>query len=387
MNARCRSLLVVLTALAISGPATVSAQTTRQPPPPKPVTKPTAKPKIKKDPKWTFEIFGGGGFGGSAGGDATSDFPAGASFVTESESGFPSRVVPSWYFGDGAVLFNQVRAQFASLFNVNFPQIVSLDPVFADGALERQGGGTFGVRLTRKLTPRYSLGFGIQRSQGKLAVSDSAQAAIEASRASFDQAFRGLLGTMPQTGLQVSSTADIPDSATAPQTAITGVLDIALSPGKRPLAPYVSVGAGWVTNNAETLSVKLRGSYQFRFFDANPFNEADNVTLRTSDRTSSFIGVFGGGAMYEFSPSQGLRFDLRLHVGKSGVVTELDASPTVATAPPALGLPSNTNPSVQFSNTAALKSSLSGRISDQTVLSASGMDTRINLTVGYFFRF
>ena len=380
---RCwRGLLTFLIALSIAGPTRAYAQTTRQPP--KPVTKPPAKPKVKKDPKWTFDVFGGGGFGGSTGGES-SEFPAGATFTTE--SGFPSRAVPSWYFGDGAVLFNQVRAQFASLFNITLPQLVSLDPVFANGALDRTGGATFGVRLARKLTPRYSLEFGLQRSQGKLALSDSGLTAIEASRASFDQAFRGLLGTIPQTGLQVSSTAQIPDAVTAPQIALTAVLNIALSPGKRPLAPYVSVGAGRVTNSAETMSLSLRGSYQFRFFDSNPFNETDSVTIRTSDSESSFIGVFGGGAMYELSPRQGLRFDLRIHVGSSGVATELDASPTVLTATPVLALPSTTNPSVQFSNTSALKSSLSGRISDQTVVAASGMDTRINLTVGYFFRF
>ena len=383
MKRRCRSLLILLVALCIVGPTSADAQTTRQPP--KPATKTPAKPKVKKDPKWTFEVFGGGGFGGSAGGDASSEFPAGTSFTTE--SGFPSRVVPSWYFGDGAVLFDQVRAQFASLFNITVPELVSLDPVFADGALERNAGATFGVRLMRKLTPRYALEFGLQRSQGKLALSDSAQTAVEASRASFDQAFRGLLGTIPQTGLQVSSTAEIPDSATAPQTAITAVLNIALSPGKRPLAPYVSVGVGRVTNGAETLRVRLRGSYQFRFFDSNPFNETDSVTIRTSDRESSFVGVFGGGAMYELSPRQGLRFDLRIHIGNSGIATELDASPTVVTATPVLALPSNTNPSIQFSNTNTLKSSLSGRISDQTVVAAGGMDTRLNLTVGYFFRF
>ena len=383
MTRRGRSLLAFLIALSFAAPSSAYAQTTRQPP--KPVTKPPAKPKVKKDPKWTFEVFGGGGFGGSAGGDAPTEFPAGASFTTE--SGFPSREVPSWYFGDGAVLFNQVRAQFQSLFNITVPQLVSLDSLFADGAIERSGGATFGVRLMRKLSPRYSLEFGLQRSQGKLAFSDSGLTAIEAARASFDQAFRGLLGTIPQTGLQVSSTAEIPDAVTAPQVALTAVLNIALSPAKRPLAPYVSVGAGRVTNSAETISLSLRGSYQFRFFDSNPFNETDSVTIRTSDRESSFIGVFGGGALYELSPRQGLRFDLRIHVGSSGVATELDASPTVLTRTPILALPSITNPSIQFSNTSTLKSSLSGRISDQTVVAAGGMDTRFNLTVGYFFRF
>ena len=69
------------------------------------------------------------------------------------------------------------------------------------------------------------------------------------------------------------------------------------------------------------------------------------------------------------------------------MTTALDAAPQINTAPPALALPSNTDPSIQFSNTAATRTSLSGRINDQTVSSGSGIDTRFHLTVGYYFRF
>jgi hypothetical protein len=383
MVARLRFTFIILIALSLAGPATASAQSTRPPQEPPATTPAKQAANAKKDPNWSFEVFGGFGLGANPSGDGTTEFPAGATFTTE--AGLPSRAIPSWYFGDGAVLFNQVRAQFASLFNVNVPQIVTLDPLFADGGLERQGGAAFGVRLTRKLTPRYSLEFGLQRHQGKLTVSDSARGAIEASRASFDQALRGLLGTIPQAGLQVSSSADLPDTTTAPQTAITAVLNIALA--QKRLAPYLSVGVGWVTNSAETMTVRLRGSYQFRFFDTNPFNETDNVTIRTTDGDSSIIGVFGGGALYELSARQGLRFDVRIHAGTTGIASELDAGPTVVTGSPTLALPSITNPSVQFSNTPSLTTSLSGRMSGQTVFTGSGLDTRVNLTVGYFIRF
>jgi hypothetical protein len=386
---RCTAFLLVLTVFVAAPSA--SAQVTKQPP--KPPAKPPAKPAVKamkKDPKWTFEVFGGLGMGGSAGGDPSGTFPAGETFTTE--AGFPSRVVPSWFFGDGAALFNEVRAQFASRFNINVPALVPLDPFLGGSGLERQGGASFGARLTRRLTPRTSIEFGLQRSQAKLAISDEGRSAIDASRASFEDAFRGLLNTMPQSGLQVSSSAQIPDATSTPATAITAVVNVFFPRTRgprprRPLTPYLSAGAGHVSISAETLRITMRGQYQFRFFDVNPFNDADNVTIRTTDGEGGFIGVFGGGALYELSLRQGLRFDLRLHAGSNDVTGTLDATPQVNTAFPALALPSNTSPAVQFSNTAALKASLSGRISNQPIFTGSGLDLRVLFTVGYYVRF
>jgi len=379
-----RRVLVVAVIFVFAATATAIAQT-RQPAKPSP--KPTAKPapKVKKDPKWAIEVFGGGGFGGGTGGDGTTSFPAGETFTTE--AGLPSRAVPSWYYGDGAQLFNEVRAQFASRFNITLPQLLALDPVLADGGLERGAGGTFGVRLTRTLNPRYSLEFALQFSGGSLGYDESARTAIGASRESFDAAFRGLLGSMPQVGLQVTSTATIPEAESATQTAITGALNIALSRSRRTLMPYLTAGMGWRTNSVNTFSLQLRGQYQFRFFDANPFNEADTVTIRTTDRHSGLIGVVGGGALYSLSPRQGLKFDARIHMGANGIESDLDATPSVAILTPPLGLPSNTNPAIQFSNTPVLTTSLSGRTSGQNVFTGSGLDARIHLTVAYFFRF
>lgn len=378
-----RRALAVVVILVFAGTAQAIAQSGK---PPKPAPQPTAKPvpKVKKDPKWGFEVFAGGGFGGGTGGDGPT-FPAGETFTTE--AGVPSRFVPSWYYGDGAQLFNEVRAQLASRFNVTVPQLVALDPVLADGGLGRGAGATFGVRLTRTLNPRYSLEFALQFSGGSLGYGDSARAEIEASRESFEAAFRGLLGTMPQVGLQVTSTADVPEAASASQTAVTGALNISLSRTRRTLMPYVTAGMGWRTNDVDTFSLQLRGQYQFRFLDSNPFNETDTVTIRTTDRQSSVIGVVGGGALYSLTSRQGVKFDARVHMGANGIESDLAAAPTVATLNPPLGLPSNTNPSIQFSNTQVFKSSLSGRASNHTVFTGSGVDVRFHLTVAYFFRF
>lgn len=380
-----RRVLAVFITLAFAGAASAAAQGTQQPPKPAPKQPVKPAPKVKKDPKWAIEVFGGGGFGGGTGGDGTTTFPAGETFTTE--AGFPSRAVPSWYFGDGTALFNEVRAQFASRFNITMPQMVALDPVLADGGFERGAGGNFGVRLTRTLTPRYSLEFALQFGRSSLGYSDSARSEIEASRESFDAAFRGLLGTMPQTGLQVSSTADIPETENASQTAVTGALNIFFSRTRRTFMPYVTAGLGWRNNSVDTQRLQLRGQYQFRFFDVNPFNETDTVAIRTSDRESGLIGVFGGGALYSLTPRQGLKFDARVHAGSNGIESVFDATPTIASLSPPLALPSTTNPGIQFSNTPTVKTSLSGRTSTQTVFTGSGLDARIHLTVAYFYRF
>ena len=134
-------------------------------------------------------------------------FPAGSPFTTEQATS--SRANASWMFGDGARLFNEVNAQFASRFNVRFPQIVPLDGMLTAAALGRARRTTVGIRVTRDLTRRFGVEVSFDRSQGDVILNDAARTAIESTRASFERAFGGLLATVPQTRLQVASTADI----------------------------------------------------------------------------------------------------------------------------------------------------------------------------------
>ena len=351
-------------------------------------------PKAPRDPKWTFEVFGGGAMGstpggGSGGGNGsgTALTPPplqGETFITE--AGTPSRVVPSWFFGDGAVLFHQVRQQFAG-FGLQVPAMVPIDDALNSSALSRGSGGTFGARVSRKINNRIAIEFAVQSSQGTLTLSDEARNAIEASAASFDSAFEGLFATMPQTGLQVTSSATLPDDVSGSQVSITGAVRITVTRSGR-LETYLTAGAGRVSNAAEVAEVRLRGSYQFRFLDTYAFSETDNATVRYSESESGTIGVFGGGLAFDLSSRQGVRVDVRVHAGDSKVTTTLQGAPSVATSTPSLGLPSNnTSPAIQFSNTTALKSSLSGRMSETEVFSGSGMETRVLATIGYYFRF
>lgn len=339
--------------------------------------------KPKGEPRWTLEVHGGISGGATPSGGTAGQFPAGATLQTEVS---PSRVIPSWFFGDGAALFNEVRSQFASRFNVQYPQIAALDRALTSVPVERKGAASFGVRVGRQITSRFGVEFGFDRSQGTLKMTDAARAAVEASRASFESAFTGLIATtVPQTNLSVTSTADIEDADTT-QTAMTAALTIKLFSTGR-LSVHALAGGGRLTNSSDSVDARLRGTYQFRLFNTYAFSEIDSVTIRTTERENMPVGVLGGGLTYDFNRRSGLRFDVRALVGANGITTTVDASPTTSTAVPAIALPSLTTPSIQFSNLATVPSSLSGKATGLQTFKGSSLDSRLLVSVGLFLRF
>ena len=337
----------------------------------------------KADPKWTAEVHGGVMRGPAPTGGAAGQFPSGTTFATE--PGFPSRANSSWYFGDGAALLNEVNAQFASRFNIRFPQVVPLDSVLTSAGVDRQGGSSWGFRIARRIRPRLGAEFSFDRSHERLRLTGAARNAIETTRTSFERAFSGLIGTIPQIGLRVTSTADI-DEASAHRTAITGVLTIGLTKHGR-IATHVLAGAGRVLNRADPLEARVRGNYQFRFFDTFPVNETDAVTIRFTERDAATVGVVGGGVTADVGERHGVRADVRVFAGGSGAGTFVDASPSVQRLAPFVALPSNTNPSLQFSTTTTERSSLNGSTAGLQTFTGSGLDIRIVLNVGYCVRF
>src|SRR5262245_2327171 len=106
----------------------------------------------RTDPKWTAEFHGSVVRSPAASGGAAGQFPAGTTFRTE--PGFPSRANPSWYFGDGAALFNEVNAQFASRFNIRFTQLAPLDGLLTSASIARQTDGSRGFRIAAPTTTR-----------------------------------------------------------------------------------------------------------------------------------------------------------------------------------------------------------------------------------------
>ena len=338
----------------------------------------TASPR-----RWSIEVYGGGAIGQTpATGSALPEFPAGAILTTDAA---PSRVVPSWYFGDGARLFNEVNASFASLFNQPFPAIVPLDDTLRSASARRGSGSSFGFRLTRRVTSRVDVEFSIGVANGTFELTDEARAAIEATRASFQEAFEGLFALMPQANLRITSTIEASGNDVR-QSSIGGAVNVRLLQRGR-LGTHVSAGVARVTNGGGSPQVRLRGNYQFRFLGEFPFNETDAVTISFVDREHATVGLVGGGLTCDLGARHGIRADARLQLGGSRIETSVDAVAAKVSGAPNLFLPSETSPSIQFSNVNTINSSLAGRLNALKTFTGDGTDTRLLLTVGYFVRF
>jgi hypothetical protein len=333
--------------------------------------------------KWTVELYGGAAGGQTPGGVGITEFPTGAAFTTA--GGDPSRRIPSWYFGDGARLFNQVQQQFATQFGVDFAPIVPLDATATGSAARRGTGVNAGARVTRRLSRRYSVEIGFEYGRTPLEIDPDARAAIEATRTSFEEGFTGLLSTAPIADLSVTSTVELEDGR-GYQTAVTGTVVVDLTRHGR-VSTHVVGGAGLLMNSGAASEVRLRGGYHFSLFGVIPYTENDSVTLRFIDRQRATIGLVGGGFTYDLGTRQALGVNIRAQIGASGVRTMLLTTAAAGRGTPAEVLPSDTTPSVQFSTIDGHSSSLTPGATELQTFSGSGLQTRVQITVGYLFKF
>ena len=348
-------------------------------------------------PKWEVEVHAGGLLPANPTGGIGSLPDAGAPFAVALATPTPppiSRRESSWYFGDGAILFNDAVQALAQLPG----RITTLDPVLGRRLANRQRGGSFGMRISRVVTQRITAELGIDYGVERLRITSANRDAIEATRASFIPAFSGMITFNPNRVLNsVTSTATL-ENGNARQLVSSGVVLINLRTA-RAFLPYAAVGAGLASSIGETPAVTLRGNYQFRLGGGFPVNETDNVTVRDARDRHAAAGILGGGVKYQVSPRLGVRFDARVSVSKASAQTLLDASPaiTLGLTPAGRGALAG-SPSIQFSNTtdvvtalgvtAAGTSSLSGPgLSGFRTFSGSGIMAETNVTFGLFWRF
>jgi hypothetical protein len=270
------------------------------------------------------------------------------------------------------------------------PRITPLDPAL-QSSVDRQGGGLFGVRVSRQLNDRLSAEFSFDYSRSQLEMSDATLSAVEASRASFISAWNGVLGTAPilfQSPV-VTSTTTIVNGA-GRQAFTVGALNINLTKAGR-FTPFAILGAGVVSHLGEAPSVTIAGRYRFLFGGGIPVEESDTVTLRYSSPGRALVGVFGGGFKYAVSSRSGIRVDVRVHLNNREIDTLVDATPSVLTSVPG-GTASATTPSLQFASNPPLDqfgpSSLSGpAIVRFKSFAGSGVQSQIGITAGWFWRF
>jgi hypothetical protein len=335
--------------------------------------------------KWEIEVHAGGVRVGKPTDATTAMPPASEAFTTR--NGRPSQYVSSWYFGDGAALLNQQVAAFTIV--PRTARITPLDPVLTGAAARSSDAGSVGLRVGRRLTPRITVELNVDDGPFPLELSESALGDIEASRTTFASVWNEAYGPgMPFQNAVVSSSSEIEEGGGG-QIVATGALTVKLRRGGA-LVPFVTGGLGGVFNRGSDPIVTLHGNYSSLYVLGEPFtiDQSDTVTVRWVRPDRALVSLVGGGFTFDLSRRHGLRVDVRLHVTRNAVDTEVSASPAVRTGTPERAIASATTPSVQFSNTASERSTLSGpAITAFRTRLGSGVQIDTSLTVGYFWRF
>lgn len=331
--------------------------------------------------KWEIE-FHGGGAGGFETSKGTTALPgAGAAFTTL--AGRPSRRVSSWFFGDGARLFNELPE------GVRQNQVITpLDSAIHVPAA-RQPGVTVGGRIGRAVTPWVTAEFSLDYTRGVLRIPDDVLERVDTSRASLAAAFNGLIGVGPFVAQTVSSITDVRNDVGS-QLLTIGTAIVKLR-ARGTVVPFVTAGAGVISNIGDMPAVTLTGKYSFAIGGIFPISETDTVTVSYELARREFVGVFGGGITYDVSSRTGLRIDARAHLNRSTLSTRVNASPTVETQAPPFAIASSTTPSLQFSNNSLVtgaQSTFGGpAIADFESFEGGGWVRRVSVTAGWYWRF
>ena len=335
--------------------------------------------------RWDVELHAGGLISTNpTGGTAALPPPNAPAVFTPSQPSL-SAPVSSWYFGDGAHLLSQVAPGRPGIV------IVPLDPVMQSRFVQRQSGGSVGVRVGRRLSSRLSAELAIDRGSGDLSLLQASQDIIKASQASFLTTWNAALSIGPITLQQLSSDATINGLSNSQLITHGALLVDLLTNGD--LKPYVAIGAGYIAARGEAPSATLVGNYRFQFtppISSAPqfvIDQTDTVSIRSS-ASNTVTWVFGGGVKYHLSEHWGVRADVRDHVNHDVIRTTISATPASASSGSGgLTLGFSGGQVLVFSNTPGFRSTLSTSVSDFRTFSGTGLINQVNATAGLFWRF
>ncbi len=360
--------------------------------------------------KWEIEFHGGGMLPTNPTGGTVS-LP-GPGEVFTSPSNVPaigpaihaSRRQSSWYFGDGAILFNGLADTLGRQpVRHEFPgRITTLDPVLGRSLGAERRGGSIGARVSRVLTPRFTAELSVDYSLARLQITQANSDSIEATRASFIPAFSGLLvpsGLAVNVNRVLNSVTSIAalERGSGHQLSTSGALLINLRT-TGDVIPYATVGASLISTIGRMPSATLAGNYQFLSVGA-PMNESDTVTVRDARDAHTVAGILGGGVKYNVSPRWGIRLDARVSLSKNTAGTTLDATPNVVMgglpagrflflAPTTIMFSNSTLPVTGQGVTVVGISTLTGpALTGFRTFSGSGVSSHTNIAAGIFWRF
>jgi hypothetical protein len=339
----------------------------------------TAASAAAQEPRWEVEGYGGIVAARTAG-EGTRSLPAAGAPIVTSSPIFPSREVPSWFFGDGATLLNGVNAEFGKA-----GRITPLDAAFAP--LDSRRVASVGIRVRRRLSDRLSAEIGLDAFTRPEDASSGLDTAVEAARDSFRTAFADLLATGPFSAVVIDATRTAATETRRRETAATLALNARFPPWGA-VVPYLTVGGGVLTGSGSLPAAALQGRCRFSIVGEVPIDETDRVSLRYT-RGASFVAVLGAGLERDLSGRWGLRIDGRMLLGPDSTRLTIDATPSSVRSGPSGFVESFTNPAIQFSNdpSTGRRSTLSAPALQGFEVFSGGLQTRTLVTVGVFRRF
>jgi hypothetical protein len=314
--------------------------------------------------------------------------PAADGFTTI--NGMTSAAVSSWFFGDGAALFNRVHATEA---------IVPLDPALQQGITRRRGGVNLGFAAARWLSPRLAIEIQGDYAPSAVVMNDLTLAAIETTARSYIDAWSrlfdaGLAADGAPSEVVIEADAD---RGGGHQFVLTGGLKAVLHTRRR-FRTYVAGAFGIAHNWNRAPGATLTATYQFAArvpvpggTVRMPFAERDDIAMRAElFDTRTVVGAVHGGWEYYFRSRRGFRLDVAVLVSPNRVGTFLDATPSVIVQMPGAAIAGTTTPTIQFSSHPAtvVRSSLSGPVVRHLeTFRTEGLHAQIKLSLGYFLRF
>jgi hypothetical protein len=291
------------------------------------------------------------------------------------------RRVPSWYFGDGATMLNQIIGTRSPA------RIIPLDPVLESRIVERESGGSFGIRVARALSRRFAVEFAFDDGQGPLTLRAASRQVVSSSATSFTSVWNTLLSPPSNIGVPVVTSEVTFDDKRGRQLITTGSLLVNLL-SSTTFTPYLAVGAGYIVARGGAPSVTMAGSYNFVFSQGH-YDETDSVTIQAVE-DNSLTWVFGGGGKYALGDHWGVRADVRDYVNRDAVRTVVFAKPSTAISGSLGTLPfafSQMAPPILFSSSALGLSTLSEPLNDVQTFKGRGIVNQVNASVGIYWRF
>jgi len=266
-----------------------------------------------------------------------------------------SRLVPSWYFGDGAAILNGAADR------ARLPHIVSLDPVLTGAATTTASGTNVGFRIGHSITKRVLVLFSYDQAATELALTSAAQANVMAASTSFQPFWRDFLASRAQPLTNISTNATLAVDKTSGRermVAVTADIRVATLGG---WTPFVTIGGGIALPLPQVQTdVTLIGNYQAVVASNGAMlNETDRLRIRYEILPAQF-GIAGVGVERGLSAHVGVRAEFRSVLSVNQVRTRIDTAPISGPTPPPFGvIRSGGTPDVQVSTNPSVPTTLS----------------------------